>query len=165
MSATANINRGGMFATARRGGITLAELGEIRGLAAKGTPLSAIAQIIGRSIEDVRAMAPDVAKRPTYRSANALEPEPAPKLHGFPPMATEIICRIVALYGVPLSDLQGYRRRDRENIPRQHLCFDLCEAGYALKRIGEWLGGRDHATIMNNRDRHAERLAMKVAAE
>lgn len=62
----------------------------------------------------------------------------------------EYIAEVVAEhFSISVDDLRGNRRSAKYVVPRQ-ICMYLCReiTGQGLKNIGDYLGGRDHTTIM-----------------
>lgn len=93
-------------------------------------------------------------------AAQALE-DMAPRAR--PPVTPESVLQAVAdFYNVSLEDLRGSSRCQGIVRPRQIACYLLRqEAGASLPQIGQWLGGRDHTTIL-----HAcERIAALLEAD
>ena len=67
-------------------------------------------------------------------------------------ISIDIIQKVVAEeYGLTLNDLKGKKRSASIVKPRQmaiYLCRELTE--YSLTEIGEFFGGRDHATVIHS---------------
>ena len=82
-------------------------------------------------------------------------------LHGCPrPTAAHLAQRIAAIRGVSLADLRSPSRQRAVAWPRQELMWALrCTAGWSLPRIGRYLGGRDHTTVLHGIRAHAKRMA------
>jgi hypothetical protein len=73
-------------------------------------------------------------------------------------------------HGLTLDDLVGPARSRKISGPRQEAMWVLHQQKrWSLPTIGEFLGGRDHTTILHGVRRHAKRLAEttapRVAAE
>ncbi|OGG06998.1 hypothetical protein A3D05_02290 [Candidatus Gottesmanbacteria bacterium RIFCSPHIGHO2_02_FULL_40_24] len=62
----------------------------------------------------------------------------------------EILKAVAGFYNLKISQLKGDKRDKVYSFPRQILYYLLrTEAGVNLKDIGEFLGGRDHTTILH----------------
>lgn len=74
-----------------------------------------------------------------------------------PSLSPESILQAVAdFYNVDLDELRGSSRRQEIVRPRQVACYLLRqEAGASLPQIGQWLGGRDHTTVLHACERIA----------
>lgn len=81
-------------------------------------------------------------------AAQALEDMVA---HTRPPVTPQSIIQSVAdFYNLRVEELRGTSRRQSVVRPRQVACYLLRhEAGASLPQIGQWLGGRDHTTILH----------------
>ncbi len=68
-----------------------------------------------------------------------------------PQVTPEIILQTVAdFYGLSVDALTGTSRRQEVVRPRQVACYLLRqEADASLTQIGQWLGGRDHTTVLH----------------
>lgn len=66
------------------------------------------------------------------------------------PISAKLVVRTVAEFrGISPSQLAGPRRDRRLAWPRQEACWILQRrSGMSLPRIGRFLGGRDHTTIL-----------------
>jgi len=61
----------------------------------------------------------------------------------------QILMDAAADWSVTEGELIG-RGRSRNTVEaRRHVARQLREMGLGLKQIGHWLGGRDHATVIN----------------
>lgn len=61
----------------------------------------------------------------------------------------EVLNTVASYYNLKLSQLKGIRRDRSLSLPRQVLYYLLrIELGIPLLQIGEFLGGRDHTTIL-----------------
>ncbi len=68
-----------------------------------------------------------------------------------PSVTPESVLRAVAdFYNVEIEELRGSSRRQSIVRPRQVACYLLRqETGASLPQIGQWLGGRDHTTVLH----------------
>lgn len=68
-----------------------------------------------------------------------------------PQVTPEMVIRTVAdFYGLTVEALIGPSRRQEIVRPRQIACYLLRqEANASLTQIGQWLGGRDHTTVLH----------------
>ncbi|MCX8067650.1 MAG: hypothetical protein N3B68_07540, partial [Anaerolineae bacterium] len=67
-----------------------------------------------------------------------------------------ILQAVADFYNVDLEELRGSSRRQGIVRPRQVACYLLRqEAGASLPQIGQWLGGRDHTTVLHACERIA----------
>jgi len=102
----------------------------------------AVASLTGRPIT------PELAQE-------ALGDVMAPVSQPADPMA--VLEAVAAFYGLTLEELTGRSRRQAVAHPRQVACYLLRqEAGLSLPQIGQWLGGRDHSTVLHACERIAE---------
>lgn len=63
---------------------------------------------------------------------------------------TEVLNAVTSYYNLKLSQLKGTRRDRFLSLPRQVLYYLLrVELGVSLLQIGEFLGGRDHTTVLH----------------
>ena len=78
-----------------------------------------------------------------------------------------LILEIVAdHYNVDAENILGSSRK--KNIAwARHVCMYLCEklTDIPLKEIGQTIGGRDHSTVINSRDRVAAEIARSKSFE
>jgi chromosomal replication initiator protein len=84
-------------------------------------------------------------------------------LDGAADLSPERILSVVAQhYGVSEEDLIGRSRRRAISIPRQ-MCMYLVreEIGTSLPQIGEFLGGRDHTTVIHG----CEKIATQIETD
>jgi len=77
-----------------------------------------------------------------------------------PQVTPESILQAVAdFYNLSVEELTGTSRRQSVARPRQVACYLLRqEAGASLPQIGQWLGGRDHTTVLHACERIAALL-------
>ncbi len=80
--------------------------------------------------------------------------------HARSQVTPEAILQAVAdFYGLSIEALIGTSRRQEIVRPRQVACYLLRqEAGASLTQIGQWLGGRDHTTVLYACERIAASL-------
>lgn len=71
----------------------------------------------------------------------------------------EIVKIVADAYRVKVDDILGDSRQRKFVIPRHHAIWIMCQQAHlSTPRIGQFMGGRDHTTIMNGRDRHQARI-------
>ena len=70
-----------------------------------------------------------------------------------------IACSVAELHGVTVAELRGPIRERRVAWPRQDFMLAANKAGHSLTRIGDYLGGRDHTTVLHGIRRARERAA------
>ncbi len=76
----------------------------------------------------------------------------------------QVLALVARHYGVEEARLLGRERRREVALPRQVAMYLLREeTGASLPQIGEWLGGRDHTTVMYGCEKVAERLEIDEA--
>lgn len=182
MSQTHSAARGGEFATSRRGGIDPYEIDFITARAADGCADGAIAKMLGRSVEEVRAtrMAIKVtpANRNTY-SAPCVVPQPPARIpqrpsrvpepvkkyasvrraRPAPERAQKIIREVCGLYDITWDEIMGDSQTRRISHPRQQAYWRLSKAGFPLADIGRFFEGRDHTSVRHGVIAHEKRLA------
>lgn len=90
-------------------------------------------------------------------SIEALGCEPVIKLE-------QIIATVAKFYGVTVSDMKS-ARRDKHIMWPRHVAAYLCSSLTlrSLPEIGRHMGGRDHTTMINSRDRIASRRLVDAA--
>lgn len=82
-------------------------------------------------------------------------------------LAMKMAQEIADQYGVTVRRLMSPDRRRDVAHPRQHLMAALYASGrYSLPAIGQFLGGRDHTTVLHGIRAHSKRMAdlMREAA-
>lgn len=70
-----------------------------------------------------------------------------------------IACATAELHGVSVAELRGPSHERRIAWPRQELMLAAHKAGHSLTRIGDYLGGRHHTTVLHGIRRARERAA------
>lgn len=172
MSETASAARGGEFATSSKATIS-EHFGFILAKHAEGVPAQAIARMIGCNVADVRAAigredkprttyVPPVAPKTSHaRMAKARE--------GMPPAVRAVINDVAARHGMTFALLVGDRQYRKVAHARQEVYAILYATGcYSLPIIGQWMGGRDHTTVLSGirkfNARGAEILQLEDAA-
>ena len=92
---------------------------------------------------------------------NFISPE-APK-----EISVELITKTVAdHFHISIEDIKSSKRQNEIAFPRQiimYLCRNMTNAG--LKNIGEYLGGRDHTTIMHGVDKITSEISTNSKTE
>lgn len=75
----------------------------------------------------------------------------------------EYITMIVSgYYNTDVSTIRGRSRKVKDLLPRFVVCyFSTYKTGACLKEIGDYLGGRDHSTIINAKNRILEKESAK----
>jgi hypothetical protein len=87
---------------------------------------------------------------PPAPSAAALQVMPARLIGGCKPSPGHILRTVAARFGVTVADLLGGCRSHYIVRPRQLVAWlGRRVRGDSKSRIGRWLGGRDHTTIIN----------------
>lgn len=71
------------------------------------------------------------------------------EISGMDERAQRLLEEAVEDWGIPLDALIGPRRTRKLVEARRSVAIELRNLGMPLKTIGFWLGGRDHATIIN----------------
>lgn len=72
----------------------------------------------------------------------------------------EIVREVCKKYQISMEDLISERRHNGVVRPRQEAMYRLCtETDWSLPRIGRFLGGRDHTTVLHGKKAFAKRLA------
>ena len=71
----------------------------------------------------------------------------------------DILAEVAERNDVTVSDLRGPSRRSRYVWPRFEAMYLMREAGHRTTVIGQYLGNRDHATVINGYRRFAAWLA------
>lgn len=72
--------------------------------------------------------------------------------------AKRILREVASKYGLSVVDIVSERRAKIIATARHEVCYRLRhETTWSLPRIGGFLGGRDHTTILASVRRHAER--------
>ncbi len=60
-----------------------------------------------------------------------------------------IIDEVASYYGITIADIKGTKRSNKISNPRQLTMYLLRElTDITLANIGEFLGGKDHSTVM-----------------
>jgi hypothetical protein len=169
--------KGGEHATASRARIA-EHAPFILAQAARGVPLSAIAQMIGRSRVDVATVISvgslSAVARPTKLPEPAVKNAPANRARkvrrrwrrSLTPRVRKAIEAVADYYGVTVDELIGRRGATALQPIRQeayHAVYDLRmpdgSRRYSSICVGQFFGGRDHATILSGVAAHMARLA------
>lgn len=95
----------------------------------------------------------------TYTFRLGWSPLPKPTMAG-------IVRSVADQYGLTVAELRGPRRFHHFVRPRHEAMWRMAQTGrWSLPQIGNFLGGRDHTTVLHGIRRHAQRMAAaKVAA-
>lgn len=168
---------GGEHATSRRGEIDSHEFAFIQQRASAGFSAQQVAKIIGRSVEDVRAVWPLVGarERQGYEPARHSEPEGRRVLLSLwrglievaPTKMTrkEIIEAVARRHDMTPDELCGPQRSQRYARARWEAMWWMRQQGrWSLPQIGQALGKRDHTTVMHGLRRYEELLREGEAA-
>lgn len=150
MTATAHWTAPGTISKSRY--LDAYEFAFVEAKHAAGVPAHHIAKMLGRSLDQVKAAIP----KPAPPKPVAVAQEPAPE------RLVALTKKIAARYGVTVDLLRGRDTKRVATVPRQALMLELSEAGFSTTKIGLFLGGRDHATVMFGLRQHAKR--MEIAA-
>lgn len=76
------------------------------------------------------------------------------------PIMRALAEEIASIYSVTVESLIGHSRNQKVSRARQHLMWALlCEPKLSTTKIGLFLGGRDHTTILYGAKAHARRRA------
>lgn len=160
----------GHYATSRRGGV--AEDAEfIAQKVAEGLPVSQIARMVRRNVEDVRMVAEAVVRASTvdYETLPRAFRKPEPKVN-FKPMyrvpqmmsapdwAHQVIRKVAHENNLFPDELFGASRKQRVSHPRQQAFYELYITGRcSLPQIGSWFS-KDHTTVLHGVRAHCERV-------
>lgn len=72
---------------------------------------------------------------------------------------SQIVREVCIKYGISMEDLISERRHKQIVQPRQEAMYRLAtETDWSLPRIGRYLGGRDHTTVLHGKRKFAARL-------
>jgi chromosomal replication initiation ATPase DnaA len=74
-------------------------------------------------------------------------------------LISELAVIVSQKYDLSVADLRGPDRHFKIAHPRQHLMLLAHDAGHSTGKIGRYLGGRDHTTILHGIKAARERLA------
>lgn len=177
MSDVLYSSRSGDFATSRRGSLSLSEIDFIRRKADAGVGAFNIARMLGCSTQDVQPWmkaynppsraAPKIrTPRPQVRQVLSLWRglitihEPAAPPSDSPESKRALVARIAAAYDVTVDDVRGPSRVRSIARARQHVMHEMVSLGrWSLPQIGQYLGDRDHTTVLHGYRRHAQRMA------
>lgn len=164
-------------ATARRDGLDGDETAFVLAKKARGYPDAAIANMIGRNIELVRqiALAPSLVAvarpRPPQDVIEPPKATPPAKAQArewrksYPRSVRITLERIAERNGLTVADLTSGERVRAVAWPRQEAMYELSQLGFlSLQRIGNYLGGRDHTTVLHGIAAHEDRVASKAYA-
>lgn len=155
----------GDFATARRGGITIHDLGYARAAMLAGHGFQAAAAMIGCSEITLRERLPDPRRpRPPlpFRVSPVIyaviDAPPPPVVRDVirlgttsPILARDIIAIVSEHYDISLEAMTGPHRFRSIARPRQRACFLIREyrPNVSYPEMGRLMGGRDHTTVMH----------------
>jgi glycerol-3-phosphate dehydrogenase len=75
----------------------------------------------------------------------------------------EVLFAVAEKHGVTPEDICSARRNLVVVLARHEVCYRLRkETPWSLPRIGQYLGGKDHATVINGIRKHAERNGLPL---
>lgn len=66
---------------------------------------------------------------------------------------SKMVCEVTA---IPFKLIHNQNRRLEVVIARQLICYYAWQAGHPLRKIGLYIGGKDHSTVIHSRDRMKE---------
>lgn len=76
-------------------------------------------------------------------------------------LADEIVNEVCQKHGITVTELLSERRPKRLTDVRQEVYYRLStETTWSLPRIGRYLAGRDHTTVLHGKRRFEERLML-----
>lgn len=161
----------GEYATARRGGLDDFEIAFIYKQAAARRTATQISKMIGRNVEDVRAV---MAEPPPAACASTPEPDPPAFLQP-PPKRTvlslwkgeidatptwtrrDIVLYVAYRHDMTPAELCGQRRTRRHTRVRWEAMWLMSQQKrWSLLQIAQALGGLDHTTVIHGLRRFEE---------
>ena len=72
---------------------------------------------------------------------------------------SQIVREVCVKYNISMEDLISERRHQKIVQPRQEAMYRLCtETDWSLPRIGRYLGGRDHTTVLHGKRKFESKL-------
>lgn len=72
----------------------------------------------------------------------------------------QIADEVAASYNITFADLIKHDRTREFSVPRQHAMWLMCRQGrWSRSVIGNFLGGRDHTTVLHGERAHVARVA------
>ena len=97
----------------------------------------------------------------------AIELDQPKRIEHEPPKAgarkyVHILHDMAVKYNLSQIELIGRNRDQRIMKARQEAYYLMQRAGYSLPQIGQFLGGRDHTTVLSGIRRHEKRLKGQV---
>lgn len=70
-----------------------------------------------------------------------------------------IVSRVAEKHGLTVADLKGVRRGQCYSRPRQEAMWEMMQTGkWSTTRVGMFLGGRDHTTVLHGVRAHERRM-------
>lgn len=75
------------------------------------------------------------------------------------PTMRTIAERVAAKHKLRVADLTGPERSRKYAWPRQEAMYEMQQIGRSTPQIGEFLGGRDHTTVLHGISQHKKRMA------
>lgn len=140
---------------------------------ALGYPDSAIARMIGRPVEAVRAVLVPWSERERAvapaavvaapKAAPLVLPPPAPvEIPVMPDRALMALDMIAGIHGLSREDIVGPSLKIAHIRARHHFMAELRDLGYGYHRISRFSGRSDHTTARNGVALHNRRLAEVV---
>lgn len=170
--AKTNLDKGGAFATSRRGGVDAWEIAFIDQRRRQRVSDFAIAGMLGRPVSSISAVPracelvalepPAANPRPVVTASTAITLPPprkpavtkSPRCRTMPPRVRVLVAEIAARHQLTTWDLVGRNQSARYALAR-HEAFAMIreyressgKSQYSLPLIGSWFGGRDHTTV------------------
>lgn len=75
------------------------------------------------------------------------------------PMMRSIAERVCEKHRITMEELKGPGRARRLSVPRQEAMHEMhAQERWSLSQIGQFLGGRDHTTVLHGVRKHAQGL-------
>lgn len=65
-------------------------------------------------------------------------------------LAMTVLMSVASQYDVSVQAIQGRSRAPDISRARSEAMMRMRDAGMMLKEIGQWVGHRDHSTVLNN---------------
>lgn len=157
MSTTANKNRGGEFATTRRGAISAYEHAFITQKRAAGVPDSAIAKMIGRPVTEVAVTG---LRAVEAKPAPAPAPEPSPESE-----AVKVLRSVARRHGLSVPEMIAGPSTQRFVLARDEAMWRLRQLKrasgkprFSFVQIAKLTGRQDHTSAIDAIRRQERRI-------
>jgi len=147
------------YATARRGGIGLADTQAIADKLLEGHSVQAIALMLRRPIANVAEIAAALPRK-TIDRYRPPRPLVTFSIGNMPPKKElHRIARDVATkHSLTVAELRGPSAKRKYALPRWEAFHLSRAAGYTLSQIGAFYGKRDHTTVLHGVRKHQDRI-------